>query len=69
MDILSESMKFFDLNVVLDDEKKTNSNTINKNKLLSSNYKKYKSKLLKYPIEKDSWLDFFEKFNKTINKL
>ena len=49
--------------------KKTNSNTIKKNKLLSSNYKKYKSKLLKYPIEKDSWLDFFEKFNKTINKL
>ena len=69
MDILSESMKFFDLNIVLDDEKKTNSNIIKKNKLLSSNYKKYKSTLLKHPIEKDSWLDFFEKFNKTINKL
>ena len=69
MDILSESMKFFDLNIVLDDQNKTNSNIIKKDKLLSSSYKKYKSKLLKYPIEKDSWLDFFEKFNKIINKL
>jgi starch synthase len=69
MDILSESMKFFDLNIVLDDEKKTNSNAIKKDKLLSVNYKKYKSKLLKYPIEKDSWADFFDQFNKSINKL
>jgi len=69
MDILSESMKFFDLNIVLDDEKKTNSNAIKKDKLLSVNYKKYKSKLLKYPIEKDSWIDFFDQFNKSINKL
>ena len=69
MDILSESMKFFDLNIVLDDKKKINSNSIKKDKSLSVNYKKYKSKLLKYPVEKDSWGDFFDKFNKSINKL
>jgi len=69
MDILSESMKFFDLNVVLDDEKKTNSNAIKKDKLLSANYKKYKSKLLKYPNEKNPWSEFVEKFNKLTDKL
>ena len=69
MDILSESMKFFFFIIVLDDEKKTNSNAIKKGKLLSAKYKKYKSKLLKYPNDKNPWSNFSEKFNKLVDKL
>ena len=69
MDIISESMKFFDLNIVLDDDEKTVSKLIKENKSLSLNYKKYKSKTLKYPLEKDSWDTFYDKFNACINKL
>lgn len=69
MDILAESMKFFDLNIVLDDEKKSISQSLKKDKLLSANYKKYKSILLKYPLNKDALIDFYKKFNKLIDKL
>ncbi len=69
MDILAESMKFFDMNIVLDDKEKTNSVSIKKDKLLSANYKKYKSKLLKYPDDKDSLINLYDNFNKIINKL
>ena len=69
MDILAESMKFFDLNIVLDDEKKSISGAIKKDKLLSANYKKYKSKILKYPNDKDALIDFYDKFDKQIDKL
>ena len=69
MDILAESMKFFDLNIVLDDDKKTISGAIKKDKLLSANYKKYKSKTLKYPNDKEALVDFYDKFDKQIDKL
>ncbi len=69
MDIISESMNFFDLNIALDDDKKSVSNSIKKNKTLSTNYKKNKSKILKYPSDKDSWDSFYQKFNDTIVKL
>tara|TARA_B000000532_G_scaffold240337_1_gene231093 strand:- start:70 stop:897 length:828 start_codon:yes stop_codon:yes gene_type:complete len=69
MDIISESMNFFDLNIVLDDDKKNVSNSIKKDKSLSASYKKNKSKTLKYPYDKDSWDLFYQKFNSTIGKL
>ena len=69
MDIISESMKFFDMNIPLDDNKKTISTLIKKDKLLSSSYKKNKSKTLKYPVDKDSWDLFYEKFNNIVEKL
>ena len=69
MDILAESMKFFDLNVVLDFKDKKNFNKIKNDKVLSSNYKKYKSKLLKYPEDKEAWMEFLNKFESLINKL
>ena len=69
MDIISESMKFFDLNIALDDSKKTVSTSIKKDKNLSLNYKKNKSKILKYPEDKDSWDTFYSKFNNLVDKL
>ena len=69
MDIIAESMNFFDLNIVLDDDKKNISNSIKKDKSLSASYKKNKSKTLKYPSDKDSWDLFYQKFNTTIGKL
>ena len=54
MDIIAESMNFFDLNIVLDDDKKNISNSIKKDKSLSASYKKNKSKTLKFPYDKDS---------------
>ena len=62
-------MKFFDLNIVLDSKDKKNSTAIKKDKALSSNYKKYKSKLLRYPTDKESWLAFLDKFNTLVDKL
>ena len=62
-------MNFFDLNIVLDDDKKNVSNSIKKDKSLSASYKKNKSKTLKYPYDKDSWDLFYQKFNSTIGKL
>tara|TARA_B100001287_G_scaffold71837_1_gene59339 strand:+ start:2666 stop:3493 length:828 start_codon:yes stop_codon:yes gene_type:complete len=69
MDIISESMKFFDLNIALDDSKKTVSTSIKKDKNLSLAYKKNKSKILKYPEDKDSWNIFYSKFNTLVDKL
>ena len=69
MDIISESMKFFDLNIALDDSKKTVSTSIKKDKNLSLSYKKNKSKILKYPEDKDSWDTFYSKFNNLVDKL
>ena len=69
MDILSESMNYFDYNIVLDDVKKTVYSSIKKDKILSSNYKKNKSKILKYPVDLESWKSFYDKFNKIIEKL
>ena len=69
MDILSESMKFFDLNILLDNKDKKNLNAINKNKALASSYKKCKSRSFKYPEGKDAWMAFLDKFNSLIDKL
>ena len=69
MDILSESMNYFDYNIVLDDVKKTVSSSIKKDKVLSSNYKRNKSKILKYPTDKELWKPFYDKFNTIIEKL
>ena len=69
MDILSESMKFFDLNILLDNRDKKNLNAINKNKGLASSYKKCKSRSFIYPEGKDAWMVFLDKFNSLIDKL
>ena len=69
MDILSESMKFFDLNILLDSKDKTNLSKINKNKIWASNYKKYKTKSIIYPEDKDSWSKFLDKISQSISKL
>ena len=57
------------MDIVLDDEKKSISGAIKKDKLLSANYKKYKSKTLKYPNDKEALVDFYDKFDKQIDKL
>ena len=65
MDIISESMNFFDLNIVLDDDKKMFLILLKKiNHCLQVT--KNKSKTLKYPYDKDSWDLFYQKFNSTI---
>lgn len=69
MDVLSESMNFFDLNVLLDDNKKALLSKIKKNKSLSLNYKKSKSINLKYPDSNDDWFKLSDKINSLINKL
>jgi len=69
MDILSESMNFFDLNILLDTKNKKNLKAINKNKLLASSYKKCKSRTFQYPEGKDAWMAFLDKFNLLVNKL
>jgi len=69
MDVLSESMNFFDLNVLLDDNKKALLSKIKKNKSLSLNYKKSKSINLKYPDSNDDWFKLSDKINSLIDKL
>jgi len=69
MDVLSESMNFFDLNVLLDSKNKSVLSKINKNKALSSNYKKSKSINLTYPDDNDSWLKISNKIDSLISKL
>ena len=69
MDVLSESMNFFDLNVLLDSKNKSLLSKINKNKTLSSNYKKSKSINLTYPDDNDSWLKISNKIDSLISKL
>ena len=63
MDVLSESMKYFDLNVLLDCKNKSLLSKINKNKNLSLNYKKSKSKALIYPDDNDSWRKISDKID------
>ena len=69
MNMISESMNYFDLNILLDSKDKKNLAKINKNKGFSSNYKKSKSYSLIYPDDIDSWSSFFKKFNSLIDKL
>jgi len=69
MDVLSESMKFFDLNVLLDSKGKNLLSKINKNKSLSLNYKKSKSINLIYPDDNDSWKTLSDKIDLLISKL
>ena len=69
MDVLSESMKFFNLNILLDSKDKSLLSKINKNKSLSSNYKKSKSVNLVYPDDNDSWIKLSNKIDSLINKL
>ena len=69
MNILFESMRFFDLNILLDSKDKSNLSIINKNKTWASNYKKAKSKSIIYPDDKDSWSKALDKISKSISKL
>ena len=69
MNILFESMRFFDLNILLDSKDKSNLSAINKNKTWASNYKKAKSKSIIYPDDKDSWSKALDKISKSISKL
>ena len=69
MDVLSESMNFFDFNVLLDTKDKKLLSKINKNKSLSSNYKKSKSINLVYPDDNESWFKLSDKIDSLINKL
>ena len=69
MDVLSESMPFFDMNVLLDSKDKSLLSKINKNKQLSLVYKKSKSKSLIYPDDNDSWLKLSDKIDSLISKL
>ncbi|MAR14852.1 MAG: hypothetical protein CMG21_00110 [Candidatus Marinimicrobia bacterium] len=69
MDVLSESVNFFDLNVLLDTKDKNLLSKINKNKNLSSNYKKSKSINLIYPDDNESWFKLSDKIDSLINKL
>ena len=69
MDVLSESMKFFDLNILLDSKDKKLLSKINKNKSLSLNYKKSKSINLIYPEDNESWIKLSDKIDSLISKL
>ena len=69
MDVLSESMKFFDLNILLDSKDKKLLSKINKNKSLSLNYKKSKSANLVYPEDNESWIKLSDKIDSLISKL
>jgi len=69
MDVLSESMPFFDMNILLDSKNKSLLSKINKNKQLSLSYKKSKSKNLFYPDGNDSWLKLSDKIDSLISKL
>ena len=69
MDVLSESMKEFNLNILLDSKDKSLLSKINKNKQLSLNYKKSKSKSFIYPDDNDSWKKLSDKIDSLFNKL
>jgi len=69
MNILFESMNYFDLNILLDSKNKTNLSKINKTKTGAFNYKKSKTKLMIYPEDKESWLKFLDKASESISKL
>ena len=67
--ILFESMKSFDLNILLDSKKKVNLSKINKNKTWASIYKKSKTNLVVYPEDRTDWAKFLDKITTSINKL
>ena len=69
MNILFESMKFFDLNILLDSKKKINLSKINKNKIGAPIYKKSKTKSIVYPEDEATWTKFLDKTVELINKL
>ena len=69
MDVLSESMKEFNLNILLDSKEKILLSKINKNKKLSLSYKKSKSKSFIYPEDNDSWRKLSDKIDSLFNKL
>lgn len=69
MDVLSESLRNFNMNVLLDTNDKTLFKKINKSKLLSENFKKAKTKSWKFPEENQDWLKLSEKIDSLILKL
>ena len=69
MDILSESMDLFDLNILLDSKDNKLSKKLEKNKKLKSKYQKSNSKTLVYPDDSDSWELLTNKFISLISKL
>ena len=68
-DVLSESMSFFNLNILLDSKDKKLLTKINKDKNLSLNYKKSKSINLVYPDDNESWIKLSDKIDSLISKL
>ena len=69
MDVLSESLRNFNMNVLLDTNDKTLFKKINKSKLLSENFKKAKTKSWKFPEENQDWHKLSEKIDSLILKL
>jgi len=69
MDILSESMELFDLNILLDSQDNKVSKKLDKNKKLKSKYEKSNSKTLVYPYDGDSWKLLVDEFISLISKL
>jgi len=69
MDILSESMELFDLNILLDSQDNKVSKKLDKNKKLKSKYEKSNSKTLIYPDDGDSWKLLVDEFISLISKL
>ena len=69
MDVLSESLCHFNMNVLLDTKDKSLAKKINKSKLLSENFKKAKTRSWKFPEENQDWLKLSEKIDSLILKL
>ena len=69
MDILSESMELFDLNILLDSQDNKVSKKLDKNTKLKSKYEKSNSKTLIYPDDGDSWKLLVDDFISLISKL
>jgi len=69
MDILSESMDLFDLNILLDSKDNKVSKKLDKSKILKSKYEKSNSKTLLYPEDTDSWNLLADEFISLISKL
>ena len=69
MDVLSESLSHFNMNVLLDVDNKTLSKKISKSKIFSENFKKAKTRSWKFPEENQDWLKLVEKIDSLILKL
>ena len=69
MDVLAESINYFDASVLIDTKNKSLSKKMNKNKLLSNNFKKAKTRSWIFPEDNEGWHKLSEKIDKLISKL